>query len=283
MRARLLPFILAGAIGALSPALAQDAQPAPDEQQFLETVPADEVPPAPEGVVPDEVGSTEDAAAVLEIAPNPNPLAGLKLEGLSATLTAPLFTPSRTGPLVEAPVEPVAEEPPPPEVPPEQPPPPLQLVGIVMSDATKTALLKDPGTNEVHRLNSGDEYEGWSVTVVDARSIEFRSGDRVQGLKMFESFPTPANYAVPDDPSLMQGDQPPVEDPALLEQPPPDQQLPAGPELEGVPPDAMQPDGAAPEAAIPPEPPQNFDPQTGDILIPEEGPLDADGDPNTPN
>jgi hypothetical protein len=296
MRAQFVPFTFAVLVAALSGALAQDELPVPEEQQVLEALPTTEAAtPTPEGTATEE--SAEEAAAAPDAVINPNPLSGLNLESLSATLSAPLFTPSRTGPVIEEPAVAVAEEPaPPPEVPPEESPPPLQLVGIVMTEAAKTALLKDPGTNEVHRLNSGDEYEGWSVMVVDGRSIEFRSGDRVEGLKMFETFPTPASYGISDlpyDPTLPQEDQLPMEDPAAMEQPPIDDtgrkaypQLQGGPQasdpqLQGMPPDAVQFEEASPEA--PAGPPQNFDPQTGELIIPEEGPLDAGVDPNTPN
>jgi hypothetical protein len=281
-------------MGAPSLALAQDALPVPEEQQVLEALESPQPVAMPEAPMGEASPSPQDAAAAPEgeATVNPNPLSSLEIESLSATLSAPLFTPSRTGPIVEEPIAPVVEAPPPaPEVPPEQPPPPLQLVGIVMTDATKVALLKDPGTNEVHRLNSGEEYEGWSVMVVDGRSIEFRSGDRVEGLKMFESFPTPANYGVPGmpnmpfDPTMPQPNQPPMPDPAgFPQQPPTDpalQQPPPDPQLEGTSPDATRPEGAVPEA--PAELPPNFDPQTGELIIPQEGPLDADGDPNTPN
>lgn len=202
---------------------------------------------------------------------NPNPLSSLALESLSATLSAPLFTPSRTAPLVEAPVEEVAAPPPEPEVSSEQPPPSLQLVGIILTEAEKMALLRDPSSNEIHRLNSGDDYEGWSLTVVDARSIEFRSGERVEGLKMFESFPSPASYGMPEGMPIdqlvpeMEGQPPLPEDPAAMEEMPDDAQL------EAIPPEE-----------IPPEeiPPENFDPQMSEEPIPEEGPLLEEGNVN---
>jgi hypothetical protein len=255
-------------LGALSSSLAQDVLEVPEDQQLQEALQTPEAPATPE------------AQAAPEAAVNPNPLSSLDLESLSATRSAPLFTPSRTGPVIEAPVEAVIEAPPPPpEVAPDEPPPGLQLVGIVMTDAAKTALLKDPGSNEIHRLNSGDEFQGWSLIIVDARSIEFRSGERVEGLKMFESFPTPASYGMPEglpfDPTMPElGGVPPMDDPAM-QQPPPD------PEFQGMPSEEIPPEGIAPEAGARAEPPpQNFDPQTGEVLIPEEGPLQVDGDPN---
>ena len=270
MRAPLFPLTLLALLGALSSSLAQDVLEVPEDQQLQEALQTPEAPAVPE------------ARDVPDATVNPNPLSSLALESLSATRSVPLFTPSRTGPVIEAPVEAVIEAtppPPPPAVAPEEPPPGLQLVGIVLTDAAKTALLKDPGSNEIHRLNSGDEFQGWSLIIVDARSIEFRSGERVEGLKMFESFPTPASYGMPGslpfDPTMPElGGVPPMDDPAM-QQPPPD------PELQGVPVEEIPLEGIAPKAGRPAEPPpQNFDPQTGEVLIPDEGPLQVDGDPN---
>ena len=284
MRARLIPLTLT-LLAAFSQSSAQEVLEVPEDQQILEALETPDAPAMP------ETSPTPDAAIVpeaTEAAVNPNPLSGLALESLSATLSAPLFTPSRTGPIVEAPVEAVVEAPPPPpEVAPEQPPPSLQLVGIVMTDAEKTALLKDAGTNEIHRLNTGDDYEGWSLTIVDGRSVEFRSGDRVEALKMFESFPTPASYGVPGmpglpfDPTMPQPGEPPLPDPNIMQPPLPEDPaaMQPPPQIEGMP-EGITPEGLPADAnPQPAPPPENFDPQTGELLIPEEGPLDADGNP----
>jgi len=219
--------------------------------------------------------AVEQPAAV-----NPNPLSSLDLESLSATRSFPLFTPSRTAPVIaEAPVEsePVPIEQPVVET--EQPPPPLQLVGIVLSEETKTALLLDSNNNEVHRLTSGDEFEGWSLTIVDARSVEFRSGDRVEGLKMFESFAAPSPGMMspfPDEgmpPDMMS-------EPGMV--PPEGMPQPEGmPPMEGTPPpeDPMNAPGPATRPS-PEGPPPDFDPALGEGPPPEEGPLPPEGNQN---
>lgn len=121
---------------------------------------------------------------------NPNPLANLDLETLEATRTQPLFTPSRSAPAEEVPdvveeVPEVVEE----EPEPEAAPPALQLVGVMMSGSEEVAVLLDPDTNTVHRLRPGDGYEGWSMKIVDTRSVEFSHEDRTHALTMFEAFP----------------------------------------------------------------------------------------------
>jgi len=204
----------------------------------------------------------QDAAEIPPGSVNPNPLSSLQLEDLTATRSFPLFTPSRTAPVVAETVpeaEPAAIEEP--VVDPEQPPPPLQLVGIVLTDATQTALLLDSASQEVHRLSTGDEYEGWSLTIIDSRSVEFRSGDRVEGLKMFESFPSPpTTSAVSDFPGI---DVPPDGISGGIQ---PD--MMTMPDA-GVEPRSEQPaDSAEP---IPEDSPVDFDPALGTVPMPEEG------------
>jgi hypothetical protein len=153
-------------------------------------------------------------------------------------------------------------------------------------------LLRDTSSNEIHRLSSGDDLQGWELKIVDARSIELRSGDRVQGLTMFQSFgpqasaePSgePYNENAPPD---AQQRQPPQTDEAL----PPAIDAPAQSDESQSPDgyDAQQPqDSASPDAQntspdpdSPEAPPANFDPQVGGSPIPDEGALPMEPDSN---
>jgi hypothetical protein len=208
---------------------------------------------------------------------NPNPLSSLKLENLGATLSLPLFTPSRTAPTVEPPPEVAIEAPVEPQPEAEQPPPAVQLVGIVLTGSTQTALLLDSASNEIHRLNSGDDFNGWALQIVDARSVELRSGDRVQGLKMFEKFAAPppggmmrgeVGELYPTELLPMPGDPPPQESGDLQ---------PGGfePQARGG---AFPPDAPPPDAPLPDVPPAaDFAPDMGGTPIPEEGALPPEG------
>lgn len=233
----------------------------------------------------EEPAAGEPAALI-----NPNPLSGLSLESLSATRMLPLFTPSRTAPAIpEEQIEPEVVEVEP-MVEPDQPPPALTLVGIVLTSTTKTALLLDPGSNQVHRLAPGDEYEGWSLSIVDARSIELRSGERVEGLKMFESFPAPPNVGMGQFPEEfpvditepdMQGQPgfPPPETPVdevYQEALPPEQ--PIDDVYQEAPAPELPLDGISQEAPADSQPSADFDPALGEMPLPEEGPLPAEGD-----
>jgi general secretion pathway protein N len=249
MRRSTIPFAALLLLGALQLAPAQDA---PD------ALPAD----AP----------AEPPAALV----NPNPLSGLNLDSLSATRDLPLFTPSRTAPMAEAPVEPEIVPVEEPVVEPEQGPPPVQLVGIVLSEDSEIALLLDTMNNEVHRLSSGEEYEGWALKIVDARSVELRSGDRVEGLKMFESFDTPS----PVD--MIPTDIPMDALPPDFEQLPDPNAVPTEADLQAAPEGMPLPDPTGSlDAGIPPIeeqlPPVEFDPALGEAPIPDEGALAPDG------
>lgn len=136
-------------------------------------------------------------AVAQEVAASPNPLAALQLEEFGATLSQPLFTPSRTAPIVEAPVEapPAVVEAPPPQLEAPPAPPPFKLVGVVLGGEDEVAIFADESTGQVHRLNSGDEYEGWTMDVVDNRTVEFQSADQNLTLTMFEEFEAPPAYA----------------------------------------------------------------------------------------
>jgi general secretion pathway protein N len=159
--------------------------------------PADLLPPAAEPVAAGE--ATEEASADAAPRQSLNPLASLDLENLSATRELPLFTPTRSPPPPPAPPppppEPVVAAPPPP-VPPT--PPALQLVGILMAGSEEVALLVDPATNAMHRLRSGDLYDGWSLEIFDARTVEFMRDGQSYMLRMFDEFaPAPAYAQFP--------------------------------------------------------------------------------------
>jgi hypothetical protein len=190
-----------------------------------------------------------------------------------------LFTPSRTAPTVDAPVveEEVVAAPvePPPD--PEEPPPPIELIGIVLAGANETAIIRNPITDEILRLASGEEIENWALKIVDARSIELRRGDRVHELKMFESFPAPPPpspiatgepYDENMPPEMMNGEQ--------FEQIPPDdqQQMPSDPFVEPM--DAQSSEGQPTETGTVPD--QEFAPELGIVPIPEEGAPSPEGE-----
>ena len=145
----------------------------------------------------------DPVAAAAPTAAGVNPLSSLDLESLDATRSLPLFTPSRSPPPVVEEPEVVIVDPPPP---PPPSPPDLDLVGVVASGSTELALLRDRNTGEVHRLSAGEEYAGWAIIFVDARTVEFRNGEHAQKLTMFDNFGTFGDAGAFGLPSVGPGD-----------------------------------------------------------------------------
>lgn len=115
-------------------------------------------------------------------------LGGIRLNDLSETRERPLFTPARHPPLPPPP------PPPPParvKAPPKPPPPPpdppsARLVGVVVANGDRIALLqlKD---RSVSRLAVGDKLDGWSLTRVGASEVEMKLKDQRSVYRMFMS------------------------------------------------------------------------------------------------
>ena len=267
-----LPALLALVLAGTTPvAVAQQPGNPPTVEQMVEDA-ANAQPP------------TEDSApASAEVADsgaiNPNPLASLTLEGLVATRELPLFTPSRSPPVVEATVEePVVAAPSAPQPVGEEPPPAVQLIGIILTDSKQTAILRNSSTDEVLRLSPGDEIESWALTIVDARSIELRRGDRVEGLKMFDAFPAGGMPEIPGGEGLeptMSGDFP---------QQNLDGEMQAMPPMEGLPSPSDGMLGEPAETGSSPVPDTesgtDFAPELGNSPVPEEGAPPAENQEN---
>jgi general secretion pathway protein N len=137
---------------------------------------------------------------------SPNPLHSLRLEGLESTRNLPLFTTTRTPPVVEAtpepPPEPEAVEPEVVEEPPPEPPA-LKLIGIVMTAAEQVALLSDEATGEVQRLRPGEDYDGWTLKIVDSRTVELANAEQRHTLTMFTEYGDPPPQVNTIDPQML--------------------------------------------------------------------------------
>jgi hypothetical protein len=290
---RAVPLVLAALVLAATVEIAVAQQPIDEAISQESTEGAANAPPAPaEGVPTPAEGApapaTDDAAVAGT--KNPNPLSTLTLDELAATRELPLFTPSRTAPVVDAPVveEPVVAAPAEPAPTPEQPPPPVQLIGIILTDAKQTAILRNSSTDEVLRLSPGEQIENWALTIVDARSIELRQGERVEGLKMFDSFPVssvPAELGGDGLPTDMSGEyQPPPENPEGEMQPAPSPE--EMPSADGFQESPDSPSGEPSETGSSPVPDANsgtnFAPELGNSPIPDEGapPPEEEGNVN---
>ena len=227
-------------------------------------------------------------AAAQDAAASPNPLAGLKLGDFGSTLSQPLFTPTRTAPIVEVPVEapPVVVEAAPPPVEEPPPPPPFKLVGVVLGGTDEVAILADESTGQVHRLNSGDDLDGWTMDVLDNRTVEFENAEQSVTLTMFEEFEAPPAYAgyQQDDWVNQQGygQDARAGEPAID----PNTGLPIDPDT-GLPTDPETNQAYDPNTGYPIDPNTGYptDPDTGQAYDPNSGyPVDPyTGQPIDPN
>ncbi len=93
----------------------------------------------------------------------------------------PLFSPTRTPPLVPEVVEQAPEDPQP-EVVAETPPPPWRLVGIVQKSSGAIAIFAVEGGRSF-QLRQGDERDGWQLAEVGRREAVLREGTRVHTVK----------------------------------------------------------------------------------------------------
>ena len=53
----------------------------------------------------------------------------------------------------------------------------LRLVGIIIEDSTRTALLQDLRAEEKYQLSEGERFRGWSVASITGRRVTLVKGD----------------------------------------------------------------------------------------------------------
>ena len=128
------------------------------------------------------------AADSAALAPNqrdglPNPLAAQSMEGLSATVDRPLFSPSRRAPA--PPPVPAAQAPAPP--PPPAPPPNVVLVGIVMDGESARAVIRAGADKKILRARIGDDVGGWKVSQIEGRKLVLSLDDRLATFTLFNN------------------------------------------------------------------------------------------------
>jgi hypothetical protein len=109
-----------------------------------------------------------------------SPLAGQKLERLSATRERPLFSPTRRPP----PAPPtIVQGPPPP--PPPPPPPDVALLGVVMDGEQARAVIRASPADKMTRVTIGDDVGGWKVAQIEGRKLVLSLDGRLATFMMF--------------------------------------------------------------------------------------------------
>lgn len=145
-----------------------------------------------------------------------NPLEAQSLDRLSATRERPLFSPTRR------------PTPPPPPPPPEAAPvavapqpPNVQLFGIVVDDQGARAIVRS-GTENVDRVQIGDDIGGWKVSQIEGRRLVlsldgrfatftlFRNDNGQHALRDAEQAADPAGHVTDPSPSEPQASAPPA-------------------------------------------------------------------------
>jgi hypothetical protein len=108
-----------------------------------------------------------------------NPLAAQTMEGLSAIVDRPLFSPGRRGP--SAP--PVSRDPEPPT--PALPPPNLIFAGVVMDGASAHVVVLVGPEKKLVRAQIGDEIGGWKVSGIAGRKLVLSLDGRFAEFSLF--------------------------------------------------------------------------------------------------
>ena len=107
-----------------------------------------------------------------------SPLAGQKLERLSATRERPLFSPTRRPP----PAPPAIVQGPPP---PPPPPPDVALLGVVMDGEQARAVIRASPADKMTRVTIGDDVGGWKVAQIEGRKLVLSLDGRLATFMMF--------------------------------------------------------------------------------------------------
>jgi len=106
-----------------------------------------------------------------------NPLWSTPLESIATTRDRPIFTRSRRPP-------PLTDAQPTESVPDAAGGPPFSLVGTVVGDGEKIAVVLESGSHKVFRLPVGASSSGWSVADVASRSVTLKRGPQSVTLEL---------------------------------------------------------------------------------------------------
>lgn len=140
----------------------------------LQAGPADLPPPEQVAALPDQPG-----------------FAMPPIESFSEIATRPLFSESRRPPIPEA--EPEGE----PEPEPEQIAVPdvrrglFVLVGVVITDQVRMAIVRQRNAKEAVRLFKGQQIEGWTVVSIEPDRVLFRQGAEVDEIRLDDALAPP--------------------------------------------------------------------------------------------
>lgn len=135
-----------------------------------------------------------------------NPLAELDVAAFDEMLQRPLFNPTRAPappppePVVEQPQAAVEEAP----LAAEEPvrPEDFALLGIASKDGAWSVVMRWNPSNEIHRLKTGDEIQGWSLAEITSQKVKLSRNGTMLDISMFQNLAPPPGQA-----SEMEGEQ----------------------------------------------------------------------------
>ena len=144
-------------------------------------------PPSTVLPAPVEIAPSAPAQQPVELPlrePSGNPLWAIPLSSLTATRERPLFLPSRRAPAAAV-AGPVASAPPPPPTPTAEPErPPLILIGVIAGESEGFAVFLDQANNNVVRLKTGQDHDGWVLRAVKGREATLHKNGKSEILAL---------------------------------------------------------------------------------------------------
>jgi hypothetical protein len=94
---------------------------------------------------------------------------------IEAIAERPLFSPSRS-PFVPAGAEPEAV--------PVQSLPPLQLIGVLLTEQQRAALVQPVGEGDPTWVREGNRVQGWRVEKIEQDRVQVRAGERLETVEL---------------------------------------------------------------------------------------------------
>jgi general secretion pathway protein N len=132
--------------------------------------------------------------------PSGNPLWGIPLRVLTATRERPLFSPSRRPPAPPVVAAPVPARPVAAPKPAEPDHPLLTIVGTIVGVSDSIAVFINQATNEVIRIHTGQDHDGWVLRGVHGREATFEKNERSSTLALPAPGATPGPPPAPGQP-----------------------------------------------------------------------------------
>jgi len=173
-------------------------------------LPPSNVLPAPVEIAPS--APAQQPVELPPVEPSGNPLWAIPLSSLNATRERPLFLPSRRAPApaVAGPVAVAPAAPPPPPAEPERPP--LTLIGVISGANEGFAVFLDHASNNVVRLKTGQDHNGWVLRAVKGREATLHKSGKSEILAL----PVPGAGITGGEPSSVPPPVPPAGVPEYL-------------------------------------------------------------------